>query len=249
MAVSKPKKKIRKDSDLKPGEVRVKSEYKSLYDQGGIDPGSIRRMTPSDTLSGVYSKPGYRVDLSRSMTSTKSGGSRIFSQAAHIKLAKPKKETIKKETAIVEPIKKEIPKREEITAKLPTRKLGTASVKATIQKQPTRKVAVGKPEPKYKPEVKTKKLTANATLTGNVATGIRNVISKQKFEKEKRQNEALKRTSRGMGSDVSLSALKEKKADLKQIKKMPASKAEIKDTRKAIRLKTAQSKGKTKYFK
>jgi hypothetical protein len=248
MAVSKPKKKIRKDSDLKPGEVRVKSEYKSLYDQGGIDPGSIRRMTPSDTLSGTYSKPGYRVDLSRSMTSTKSGGSRIFSQAAHIKLAKPKKETIKKETARVETVKKEVPKREEITAKLQTRKLTSSPINKTIQKSSiTKKTAVE--EPKYKPEAKTKKLTANATLTGNIATGIRNVISKQKFEKEKRQNEALKRTSRGMGSDVSLSALKEKKADLKQIKKMPAAKVEIKDTRKAIRLKTAQSKGRTKYFK
>jgi hypothetical protein len=133
--------------------------------------------------------------------------------------------------------------------KLATKPLQTSSAKATLQRQQKRKPISPPVEPKFKPEVKTKKLTATATATGNVYTGVRNVVNKQRFEAEKRKNEALKRTSKGMGSDVSLSALKEKKADLKQIKKTPAARTEIKDTRKAISLKKAQSKGKTKYFK
>lgn len=142
----------------------------------------------------------------------------------------------------------EKPARTEI-GKLATKPLQTASAKATLQRQPKRKPVATQAEPKFKPEAKTKKLTATATATGNVYTGVRNVVNKQRFEAEKRKNEALKRTSKGMGSDVSLSALKEKKADLKQIKKTPAARTEIKDTRKAINLKKAQSKGKTKYFK
>lgn len=142
----------------------------------------------------------------------------------------------------------EKPARTEI-GKLPTKGLSTTRPTAQLAKSPKTKPAAKAAEPKFTPEAKTKKLTATATATGNVYTGVRNVVNKQRFEAEKRKNEALKRTSKGMGSDVSLSALKEKKADLKQIKKIPAARTEIKDTRKAISLKKAQSKGKTKYFK
>ena len=68
---------------LKPGEKRTYEGWKPLSEQGGIDPGSIRKMTPADTNS--FSKPGYRVDLSRSMISTKGG--RPYGQAEYIKLA------------------------------------------------------------------------------------------------------------------------------------------------------------------
>lgn len=142
----------------------------------------------------------------------------------------------------------EKPARTEI-GKLPTKGLSTTRPVAQLAKSPKAKPAAKTVETKFTPEAKTKKLTATATVTGNVYTGVRNVVNKQRFEAEKRKNEALKRTSKGMGSDVSLSALKEKKADLKQIKKTPAARTEIKDTRKAISLKKAQSKGKTKYFK
>jgi hypothetical protein len=68
---------------LKPGEKRIPSSYKPLSEQGGIDPGSIRKATPADTMG--YSKPGQRVDLSRSMVATK-GGSK-YTQMEYIKLA------------------------------------------------------------------------------------------------------------------------------------------------------------------
>lgn len=68
---------------LKPGEKRIPSPYKPLINQGGIDPGSIRKATPADTIG--YSKPGQRVDLSRSMVSTKGG--QKYTQMEYIKLA------------------------------------------------------------------------------------------------------------------------------------------------------------------
>jgi hypothetical protein len=68
---------------LKPGEKAVPSTYRPFNLQGGIKPGSIQKMTPADTMG--YSKPGYRVDLNRSMKAFQ-GGSDVY-QPAYIKLA------------------------------------------------------------------------------------------------------------------------------------------------------------------
>jgi hypothetical protein len=71
---------------LKPGEKRIPSSYKPLSEQGGIDAGSIRKATASDTIG--QSRPGQRIDLSRSMVATKSGDK--YTQFEYIKLAPPK---------------------------------------------------------------------------------------------------------------------------------------------------------------
>ena len=67
---------------LKPGEKAVPTSYKSFQYQN-VDKGSIAKMTPPDTSS--FSKPGYRVDLSRSMKATQ-GGRPVY-QPEYIKLA------------------------------------------------------------------------------------------------------------------------------------------------------------------
>ena len=108
MAAGDDKKK-KKDSDLQSGETRVKSNYKSLYDQGGIDSGSIRKMNPSDTISGAYSKPGFRIDLSRSMTSTKSGGAATMAQPAYIKKPAAKTVVVKKTPVVTKKVEKITP--------------------------------------------------------------------------------------------------------------------------------------------
>jgi hypothetical protein len=73
---------------LKPGEKAEPSTHRPFSIQGGIKPGSIQKMTPSDTVSGSFSKPGKRIDLSRSMKAIQ-GGSNVY-QPEYIKLAPSK---------------------------------------------------------------------------------------------------------------------------------------------------------------
>ena len=132
--------------------------------------------------------------------------------------------------------------------KLPTKKLDTSSAKATLQKQPSRKKTTPTMDPKFKPEAKTKKLTRTGTATGNVATSVRNVVNKAKFEREKKLSAASKRATSTLGRDTGnrMSELKDQKKVLKSIKKdktisRSTIKPVIKDTRKAIKLEKIRS--------
>lgn len=122
--------------DLKPGEKRVPSTSKPLSQQGGIDPGSIRKMTPADT--SAFSKPGYRIDLSRSMTSTKGGTP--YSQPEYIKLATPAKKvtpvTTKKTTTTTKP--------SSTTTKATTTKPSTTTKPASTTTKPATSTEVKK---------------------------------------------------------------------------------------------------------
>lgn len=81
-------------SDLKPGEKREPSTYKPFNEQGGIESGSIRKMTAADTLAAPsLSKPGKRIDLTRSTKAIQSG-SPVYAPA-YIKLATPAKPKVK----------------------------------------------------------------------------------------------------------------------------------------------------------
>jgi hypothetical protein len=82
---------------LKPGEKAVPSSYKPFQYQN-VDKNSITKMTPADTAA--YSKPGHRVDLSRSMKATQ-GGRSVY-QAEYIKLA-PSSKVVPKVTTNTTP--------------------------------------------------------------------------------------------------------------------------------------------------
>lgn len=248
---------------LKPGERRVKSGYLPLQHQGGIDPGSIRKMTPADTVGGFHNPqfPNQRIDFSRSMTSTKGG--RTFAQPEFIETIATKAKGPGKPKAEVKPVKENVG-----TLKTRSvRQISTRPANSDIVKLQKRKMVKPEVKPIFKGTV-----SAQGKLTGKVgnqlrnapikrvATAIANVPAKAVFNREQKLAAGYKRADQTMGGTgvkmmnkkEGLATLKAEKGVLKSIKKDKTVdvKSALKDIKLAERYQKRAIKGKIgKYTK
>jgi len=113
-----------------------------------------------------------------------------------------------------------------------------------------------KKEEKFVPTAKTKKLTkgGKSVVGSNIATSVKNIVGKAKFEREKKQAEAGKRGLRGTGESGStgrerLQALKDQKKNLKDARRTTgvSVKKELKDVRQGIKYERKSLRGRTTY--
>lgn len=145
--------------------------------------------------------------------------------------------------------------RQEVTANLPTKKASTIeSKRPSVTKLPKSKK---EEDQKFKPEPKTKKLTSGGkqVFGSNIATGVKNVVNKAKFEKEKKQSAAGKRALVGEGgrssySKENIATLKAAKKDIKSVKKQvgrTAVRSAVKDINAGIKYEKKVLKNKNVY--
>lgn len=114
-----------------------------------------------------------------------------------------------------------------------------------------------KKEEKFVPTAKTKKLTKGGkpVIGSNIATSVKNIVGKAKFEREKKQAEAGRRGLRGTGEEKStgrdrLQALKDQKKALKEARRttnIRGVKKELKDIRQGIKYERKSLRGRTTY--
>jgi hypothetical protein len=234
----------KKNTEKKKDEVvpTSPSYYKSLKNQ---NVSNIGKMTDEDAKSGKWDKPGYELDLSRSYKGESSPGNFQY-QPVYKKISTPSGKK-------PEPIQ-----RTEI-GKLPTKKatqVGPPNVAPMRVKKDYVINTPAKKEEKFVPTAKTKKLTkgGKSVVGSNIATSVKNIVGKAKFEREKKQAEAGKRGLRGTGESGStgrerLQALKDQKKNLKDARRTTgvSVKKELKDVRQGIKYERKSLRGRTTY--
>ena len=261
-------------SDLKPGERRVPSEFKPFSEQN-YSRESIVPMQPADTSS--FSKPGYRVDLSRSQKVTDSNAY----QPTYIKLSpnsgkKSTKTTTEKKPTTKKPTTAPTPSKSEPVGNLAIKKATTIATKSDDRIQaPKYKVAVAIERPGKGGGLKKvtgkkagssfgKRVTKNVGLTG-LKGRVKGAVANAKFNREEKLAGAYERNKAGLSGTS-----KEKVAELKANRKYLRSKEmlrtgagttdksraeraqalakERKSIRQAERYVKKEVKGKVKYF-
>ena len=255
------KKSSSSSSDLKPGEVRVPSRYKP-FSQQNYSPENIVPMEPADTAS--FSKPGYRVDLSRSKK-IKDGNA---FQETYIKLApnSAAKKTVTKKTTTA-PNKSEDVK----VGTLPIRKATTIETtrKEELVKRPKSTITVpvevkrpSKVSGRLKITGKKAGASFNKRATKNVGTTVlagrvRGAVQNAKFNREEKLAGGYERV--GKAVEQRGASMKENVKDIKEYKKYVKSaegkktlgkeaKSIKKDLNLSKRYLKREDKGKNKYF-
>jgi len=223
-------------SDLKLGERRVPSSYKSFYHQN-YDPKNIYPMLPADTLGEGTSKPGYRVDLSRSKKISREGpeGPLGWHQTEYIKLApnSGKKSTTpatEKKPTTKKPTTAPTPSKSEPVGNLAIKKATTIATKSDDRiKAPKYKVPVAIERPGKGGGLKKvtgkkagssfgKRVTKNVGLT-DLKGRVKGAVANAKFNREEKLAGAYERNKAGLSGTS-----KEKVAELKANRKYLRSK-------------------------